>query len=103
MAEAISIHRAQDLRFARLLAEHVRQKLSAPTSSVTERVVERLADMLQAERVWRQNEVARARAELDAACAEVNAEMARIRAVFDAVNAYIGARKALDRALANRD
>ena len=100
MAEILSIHRREDLRHARLLAEHVRQKLSAPTSAVTERVVAGLADMLQVERDFRQNEVARYRAEIAAACAEVNAEAARIHAVFDAVTAYVSARKALNEALA---
>jgi hypothetical protein len=88
------------LRQARLLAEHVRQKLSAPTSAVTERVVVGLADLLQEARVFRQNKLARARAELDAACAEVNAEAARIREIFATTKAYIEARKALHRALA---
>jgi hypothetical protein len=91
MGALVSIHRREDLRQARLLAAHLQLKLSAPPGAVTDTVVERLADMLQEERIWRQNEVARARAEIAAACAEMNYEMARIRAVFDAVTTYVSA------------
>ena len=85
MAEVVSIHRKEDLRHARLLAEHVRSKLRAPVSAVTERVVERLAEMLGEFRIDRQNDLARCRAEIAAAHAELNAEFARIRALLDAV------------------
>ena len=100
MAEPVSIHRKEDLRMARRLAEHLRSKLQAPASSVTDTVVERLADMLQRERIWRQNEMARYSREFAAACAEVNVEVARTRAIFDAMTAYVSARKALNKVLA---
>jgi hypothetical protein len=100
MVEAISIHRAQDLRMARRLAEHVRSKMPAPRPPVTDRTVEKLADLLQEARLDRQAKLAQWRAELAAAQAEMNVEFARIRAIFDAMKAYDSARKALNEALA---
>ena len=99
MAEVVSIHRAQDFHLARRLADHLRLKLRLPASSVTDTVVERLADMLQQERVWRQGELERGRAEMAAAYDQINAEMARTRAIFDAMMAYLNARKALNEVL----
>jgi hypothetical protein len=100
MVEPVSIHRKKDLHHARVFAERIRLKLKAPASAVTDAVVERLADMLQEERIWRQNEMARCRAEMAALRAEVNAEFARIRALIDAAKTYVNARKALNEALA---
>jgi hypothetical protein len=102
MVGLVSIHRKNDLHQARLLAEHLRLKLRAPAGAVTERVVERLADMLGEQRIDRQNEVKRCRAEIAAAHAEINIEVARIRAVIDATKAYVSARKALHQALAHK-
>jgi hypothetical protein len=62
MVQPVSIHRKKDLRQARVFAEHIRRKLKAPASAVTDTVVERLVGMLQEQRVWRQNEMARCRA-----------------------------------------
>jgi hypothetical protein len=107
MAETVvSIHRKQDLRSARALAEHCRLKLRAPPSAVTVQVIERLADMLGEERVWRHNEMARFRAELEHEGAqlreEMTAETARILTLLDAAEAFVKARKALNEALAAR-
>jgi hypothetical protein len=100
MAEPVSIHRKEDLRRARVFAEHLRLKLQAPASAVTNTVIMRLADMLGEQRIWQRNEVARCRAEMAAFRAEVDAEFARIRALIDALQAFNRARKALDEALA---
>jgi hypothetical protein len=94
-AQPVSIHRKKDLRNARVFAEHLRLKLKAPASAVTDRVVERLADMLQEHRDWLRNEAAQCRAEMAALRAEIDAEFARIRALIDAVKAFVDARKAL--------
>jgi hypothetical protein len=101
MVKPVSIHRKKDLRQARVFAEHLRRKLKAPASAVTDTVIERLADMLQEQRNWRQNEMARWRAEMAALRDEVNAEFAKLHALVEATKAYVGARKALDAALAN--
>jgi hypothetical protein len=103
MVEILSIHRKEDLRHARLLAEHVRRKLPAPAPPVTDRTVEKLADLLQEARIDRQIKLARARAEFAADIEAVNAEVARIREIFAAMKAYTEARKVLQRALADRD
>jgi chromosome condensin MukBEF complex kleisin-like MukF subunit len=100
MVKPVSIHRKKDLHHARVFAERIRLKLKAPPSAVTDAVVERLADMLQEERTWRQNEVARCRAQMAALHAEVNAEFAQIRALIEALKAFTCARKALNEALA---
>jgi hypothetical protein len=100
MAEPVSIHRKKDLHRAREFAEHIRLKLKAPHSAVTNRVVERLADMLGEQRTWQQNEVASCRAEMAALRAEMNAEFARVRALIAATRTYVSARKALNEVLA---
>jgi hypothetical protein len=103
MAEPVSIHRKQDLRRARVFAERIRRKLKAPPSVMTDAAVERLADMLQEQRVWQQNEATRRRAEMVALRAEVDAEFAKLRALIDATKTYVSARKALNAALAEVD
>ena len=105
MAETVvSIHRKQDLRSARALAEHCRLKLRAPPSAVTDQVIQRLADMSGGERVRRQNEMARFHAELELEGAqlreEMTAEMARILTLLDAAEAFVKARNAFNAALA---
>jgi hypothetical protein len=99
MVKPVSIHRKKDLRRARVFAERLRRKLQAPASAVTDAVVERLADVLQEQRSWRQDEMARCRAEMAALRAEVDAEFAKLRALIDATKTYGSARKALNAAL----
>jgi hypothetical protein len=111
MVEPVPIHRKKDLRRARVFAEDLQLKLKAPANAVTDAVVERLADMLQEDRIWQQNAEARVRAQIDALRAELNAEVARLRALMDAAEvrirttldaaeAFVRARKALNEALA---
>jgi hypothetical protein len=102
--QPVSIHRKKDLVSARALAEHCRLKLRAPPSAVTDQVIGRLADMLAEERIWRQNEMARFRSELEAEALQlrkaIQEETFRIQTVLDAAEAFVKARKALKVALA---
>jgi hypothetical protein len=96
MVEPVSIHRKKDLRQARVFAEHLRLKLKAPASAVTDAVVARLADMLADHRGWQQDAAAAARAEM----AVLRGEVGKLRALSEAAKTFSAAGKALDTAVA---